>query len=83
MPITLDVSQQQIDELKLAKGQRVALRDFRDEKALAVLTGQSHLKNLDLLWATLEASRSTHGSHATLFTASSLRRLQAQQGRRG
>lgn len=41
MPITLDVSQEQVDELKLAQGTRVALRDFRDEKALAVLTGES------------------------------------------
>ncbi|ORY89801.1 hypothetical protein BCR35DRAFT_300296 [Leucosporidium creatinivorum] len=38
MPITLDVSQEQIDTLKLAPGARVTLRDPRDENALAILT---------------------------------------------
>lgn len=41
MPITLDVSQEDIDTLKLAAGSRIALRDPRDEAALAVLTGES------------------------------------------
>jgi sulfate adenylyltransferase len=40
MPITLDVSQEDIDSLKLAAGVRVALRDPRDEAALAILTGE-------------------------------------------
>ena len=40
MPITLDVSQEDIDNLKLAAGTRVALRDPRDEAALAILTGE-------------------------------------------
>lgn len=39
MPITLDVSQEQIDALKLAQGTRVTLRDARDESPLAILTG--------------------------------------------
>jgi sulfate adenylyltransferase len=39
MPITLDVSQEQIDSLKLANGARVTLRDARDEAPLAILTG--------------------------------------------
>ena len=39
MPVTLDVSQEQIDSLSLKAGARVTLRDFRDEKALAILTG--------------------------------------------
>lgn len=38
MPITLDVSQQDIDKLKLAKNARVCLRDPRDEAPLAILT---------------------------------------------
>ncbi|KAJ9115004.1 Sulfate adenylyltransferase [Naganishia vaughanmartiniae] len=38
MPITLDVSQEQINELGLAKGTRVALRDPRDDACLAILT---------------------------------------------
>ncbi|GAA5987849.1 hypothetical protein JCM10908_007243 [Rhodotorula pacifica] len=41
MPITLDVSQQQIDTLKLAQGVRVTLRDARDESPLAILTVSS------------------------------------------
>jgi sulfate adenylyltransferase len=38
MPITLDVSQAVIDECKLKAGARVTLRDFRDDRNLAILT---------------------------------------------
>lgn len=38
MPITLDVSQEQIDELGLKAGARVTLRDFRDDRNLAIIT---------------------------------------------
>ncbi|EAL92915.1 Sulfate adenylyltransferase [Aspergillus fumigatus] len=38
MPITLDVSQAVIDEGKLKPGSRVTLRDFRDDRNLAILT---------------------------------------------
>lgn len=38
MPITLDVSQDTIDELKLTAGTRITLRDFRDDRNLAILT---------------------------------------------
>jgi sulfate adenylyltransferase len=41
MPIILDVSQQQVESLGLKAGARVALRDPRDEAALAILTGES------------------------------------------
>jgi sulfate adenylyltransferase len=37
MPVTLDVSQEDIDRLSLAKGKRVALRDPRDDQVLAIL----------------------------------------------
>lgn len=40
MPITLDVSQNDIDTLGLAAGVKVALRDPRDEAALAILTSE-------------------------------------------
>ena len=40
MPITLDVSSQKIQQLGLAPGSRVTLRDFRDESPLAILTGK-------------------------------------------
>jgi sulfate adenylyltransferase len=40
MPITLDLSGQRIKELGLAAGTRVTLRDFRDETALAIMTGK-------------------------------------------
>lgn len=38
MPITLDLSQETIDELSLKAGQRVTLRDLRDDRNLAILT---------------------------------------------
>ena len=38
MPITLDVSQQTITESKLQAGSRITLRDFRDDRNLAILT---------------------------------------------
>ncbi|KAM0747876.1 ATP-sulfurylase [Meredithblackwellia eburnea MCA 4105] len=38
MPITLDVSAAQVEQLKIAPGVRLALRDPRDEAALAIIT---------------------------------------------
>ncbi|KAK3311426.1 uncharacterized protein B0T15DRAFT_521449 [Chaetomium strumarium] len=38
MPITLDVDQETIDELSLKAGARITLRDFRDDRNLAILT---------------------------------------------
>lgn len=38
MPITLDASQKVIDEKKLQAGARITLRDFRDDRNLAILT---------------------------------------------
>ena len=38
MPITLDASQETIDAGKLQAGSRVTLRDFRDDRNLAILT---------------------------------------------
>ncbi|KAI0266795.1 hypothetical protein BC834DRAFT_969307 [Gloeopeniophorella convolvens] len=38
IPVTLDVSQEDITRLSLEKGKRVALRDPRDDQALAILT---------------------------------------------
>jgi sulfate adenylyltransferase len=38
MPITLDVTQETIDELSLKPGARITLRDFRDDRNLAILT---------------------------------------------
>ncbi|KAJ7217833.1 sulfate adenylyltransferase [Mycena pura] len=38
MPITLDVSQERIDALFMVPGTRIALRDPRDDAALAILT---------------------------------------------
>lgn len=38
MPITLDLSKAEIDDLGLTPGKRVALRDFRDDRNLAILT---------------------------------------------
>jgi sulfate adenylyltransferase len=38
MPITLDVTQQIVDDNKLKAGARITLRDFRDDRNLAILT---------------------------------------------
>jgi sulfate adenylyltransferase len=38
MPVTLDVSREDIDRLSLAKDKRVTLRDPRDDQAIAILT---------------------------------------------
>lgn len=38
MPITLDITQKEIDALKLQAGSRITLRDFRDDRNLAILT---------------------------------------------
>ena len=40
MPITLDVSREDIDRLSIAPGSRIALRDPRDDEALAIITGK-------------------------------------------
>lgn len=40
MPINLDVSQEQVNQLGLKAGSRVTLRDFRDESPLAILTSE-------------------------------------------
>lgn len=38
MPITLDLNKADINELGLKAGKRVVLRDFRDDRNLAILT---------------------------------------------
>ena len=38
MPITLDVSKQRIEELGVKAGGRYTLRDFRDDRNLAIIT---------------------------------------------
>lgn len=38
MPITLDASQQTVSDNNLQPGARVTLRDFRDDRNLAILT---------------------------------------------
>jgi sulfate adenylyltransferase len=38
MPITLDTTQEIIKENKLQAGSRITLRDFRDDRNLAILT---------------------------------------------
>ena len=43
MPITLDVSDIEINRYNIIPGSRITLRDFRDENPLAILTGtESH-----------------------------------------
>ena len=38
IPITLDVSKKWIDETQVKAGGRITLRDFRDDRNLAILT---------------------------------------------
>jgi sulfate adenylyltransferase len=38
MPICLDVFQETIDEVKAKAGARITLRDFRDDRNLAIIT---------------------------------------------
>ena len=38
IPVTLDVSQKTIDDVGIKPGARIALRDFRDDRNLAILT---------------------------------------------
>ena len=38
MPICLDVSKDVVDKMELRPGTRVALRDFRDDRNLAIIT---------------------------------------------
>lgn len=38
MPITLDISQQTVSDNSLQPGSRITLRDFRDDRNLAILT---------------------------------------------
>jgi sulfate adenylyltransferase len=38
MPITLDVSGEQIKELGIKTGARLTIRDFRDDRNLAIIT---------------------------------------------
>ena len=39
IPVTLDLSRDDLDRLEVAPGVRLALRDPRDEEILAILTG--------------------------------------------
>ena len=40
IPITLDVSREDIDRLSIVPGLRIALRDPRDDEALAIIAGE-------------------------------------------
>jgi sulfate adenylyltransferase len=39
IPVTLDVSREDINRLSIKPGARIALRDPRDDEALAIITG--------------------------------------------
>ena len=38
IPITLDITKEQVEELGVKAGARVTLRDFRDDRNLAIIT---------------------------------------------
>jgi ATP sulfurylase len=48
MPVTLDVSQEDVNRLSLTKDKRVALRDPRDGEALAILTSKRSIASTRL-----------------------------------
>lgn len=39
MPITLDISREDVDRLSITTGSRIALQDPRDDEPLAIITG--------------------------------------------
>lgn len=41
IPVTLDVSKEDIERLSITTGTRFTLRDPRDDEALAILTGMN------------------------------------------
>lgn len=43
MPIYLDIWKEDVESLSLAPGSRVALRDPRDDQALAIITGSYNI----------------------------------------
>lgn len=43
IPVTLDVSEAERDELDIQPGRRLTLRDPRDDQALAILTGMAQV----------------------------------------
>ena len=43
MPITLDVSKEDINTKSIVPGARIVLRDPRDDEALAIITGKRHI----------------------------------------
>jgi sulfate adenylyltransferase len=40
IPITLDVSPEDVDRLSIVPGSRIGLRDPRDDQVLAIITGR-------------------------------------------
>jgi len=48
VPITLDVSKVDIDRLSIAPGMRFALRDPRDDEALAIITSELGFRVLSM-----------------------------------
>jgi len=45
MPITLDLSREDVGRLSVEPGIRIALRDPRDDEALAIITGSHHQRS--------------------------------------
>lgn len=41
IPVTLDISQQDVDDLSITVGDRIALRDPRNDHALAIISGNT------------------------------------------
>lgn len=51
MPITLDVSQEDIESKSIVPGTRLALRDPRDDEALAIITGKRTWRYFRLIYS--------------------------------
>jgi ATP sulfurylase len=72
MPITLDVNQDQINQLSIKPGARITLRDFRDDRNLAILTVEDiyqpdkYVLSSITLYSVLTISPQGQGSQAGL-----------------
>ena len=60
MPITLDLSAQTIEEVGIKPGMRVALRDLRDDRNLAILTVDTSISRTSKLGPSSSSGRALH-----------------------
>ena len=72
MPICLDVSQKTLETANLRAGERVTLRDFRDDRNLAIITiddvyKPDKLVSMTLIWQRLSDVAQTKGGQGSIW----------------